>query len=56
MPCRKHQRLKSWLEFAAACKYLDHGKFTELDKEYENIIGMLSRMEEMSSKFCCKKD
>jgi four helix bundle protein len=47
---------QSWLEFSAACKYLDNGRFAELDKEYENIIGMLSRMEEMSSKFCYKKD
>lgn len=45
-----------WLEFSAACKYLDNDKFTELDKEYEHIIGMLSRMEGMASKFCYKKD
>jgi four helix bundle protein len=47
---------QSWLEFCSACKYLDDNKFNELDKEYENIIGMLSRMEEMASKFCYKKD
>ena len=47
---------QSWLEFSAACKYLDNGKFTELDKEYENIIGMLSRMESMAAKFCYKKE
>jgi four helix bundle protein len=47
---------QSWLEFSAACRYLDDNKFTELDKEYENIIGMLSRMEDMASKFCYKKD
>ncbi len=46
---------QSWLEFSASCKYLDNTKFMELDKEYENIIGMLSRMEDMASKFCYKK-
>ena len=45
-----------WLEFSAACKHLDNGKFTELDKEYENIIGMLSKMESMAAKFCYKKE
>jgi four helix bundle protein len=47
---------QSWLEFCSACKYLDDSKFNELDREYENIIVMLSRMEEMASKFCYKKD
>ena len=47
---------QSWLEFCSACKYLDDSKFNELDKEYENIIGMLSRMEGMAAKFCYKKD
>ncbi len=46
---------QSWLEFCTACKYLDNARFLELDKEYENIIGMLSRMEEMANKFCYKK-
>ncbi len=46
---------QSWLELSASCRYLDKTKFTELDKEYENIIGMLSRMEDMADKFCYKK-
>ena len=47
---------QSWIEFSAACEYLDKNKFTELDKEYEQIVGMLSRMEGTASKFCYKKD
>jgi len=46
---------QSWLEFSAACRYLDDMQYSELDKEYENIIGMLSRMESMSNKFCYTK-
>jgi len=46
---------QSWLEFCLACKYLDDSRFAELDKEYENIIGMLSRMEEKADKFCYTK-
>jgi four helix bundle protein len=44
-----------WLEFCSACKFLDDSRFAELDKEYENIIGMLSRMEEKADKFCYAK-
>lgn len=47
---------QSWLEFCHACKYIDHRRFSELDDEYEHIIGMLSSMEKMSSKFCYKKE
>ncbi len=47
---------QSWLEFCSACNYIDNNKFAELDKEYENIIGMLSRMETMAEKFCYKKE
>jgi four helix bundle protein len=46
---------QSWLEFCFACKYLDEEHFAELDREYENIIGMLSRMEEKADKFCYKQ-
>ena len=46
---------QSWLEFCSACKYLDEKRFSELDNEYENIMGMLSRMEEMAHKFCYAK-
>jgi len=46
---------QSWLEFSLACKYLDDQRFATLDTEYEHIIGMLSRMEGMSDKFCYKK-
>ncbi len=46
---------QSWLEFSLACNYIDNNRFLELDKEYENIIGMLSRMENMADKFCYRK-
>ncbi len=46
---------QSWLEFCSACRYLDNARFAELDKEYENIIGMLSRMEALAHKFCYSK-
>jgi four helix bundle protein len=46
---------QSWLEFFSACSYLDKARFEELDKEYENIIGMLSRMEGMADKSCYAK-
>jgi four helix bundle protein len=46
---------QSWIEFCLACKYIDEKRFTELDAEYEHIIGMLSRMESMAHKFCYSK-
>lgn len=45
-----------WLEFCTACTYLDDTRFRQLDDEYENIIGMLSRMEGMAHKFCYGKE
>jgi len=44
-----------WLEFCSACKYLDDARFAELDNNYENIIGMLCRMEEKAHTFCYTK-
>lgn len=41
-----------WLEFSAACKYIDQETFTNLDKDYEEIIAMLNSMEMNSQKFC----
>ena len=46
---------QSWLEFCSSCGYLDNSQFEELDREYESIIGMLSRMEGMADKFCYAK-
>lgn len=43
---------QTWLEFALACKYISEDFFTELDKEYENIIGMLNSVERNADKFC----
>jgi four helix bundle protein len=45
-----------WLEVCAACNYLSNTQFADLDREYENIIGMLSRMEDMAHKFCYGKE
>jgi four helix bundle protein len=42
----------SWLEFCYACHYMDDALFVLLDKEYESVIGMLSRMEHQADKFC----
>jgi len=43
---------QSWLEFCHACHYIDDAVFEVLDKEYESVIGMLSRMEHQADKFC----
>jgi four helix bundle protein len=43
---------QSWLEFCYACEYIDETLFTVMDKEYESVIGMLSRMEQQADKFC----
>lgn len=44
-----------WLEFCCSCNYIDRTRFSELDMEYEHIIGMPGRMEEMADKFCYSK-
>ena len=41
-----------WLEFAKACEYISNEIFKRIDKEYEEIIGMLISMENKSDKFC----
>ena len=41
-----------WLEFSLACGYIDRSAFENLDKEYEEIIGMLSSMDNKAEKFC----
>ncbi len=43
---------QSWLEFCYACQYIAETLFKALDKEYESVIGMLSRMEKQAHKFC----
>jgi four helix bundle protein len=43
---------QSWLEFCYACQYIDETLFTVRDKEYESVIGMLSRMEQQADNFC----
>ena len=41
-----------WLEFSLACNYISTETFSELDKEYEEIIAMLNSMGMNSNKFC----
>lgn len=41
-----------WLEFSQACSYITPVTFSELDKEYDEIINMLNSMEMNSKKFC----
>jgi len=41
-----------WLEFAQACRYISNDVFQCMDKEYEDIIGMLISMEKKADKFC----
>ena len=41
-----------WLEFSLACGYIDQAVFENLDAEYEQIIAMLSSMENKAEKFC----
>ena len=43
---------QSWLEFCRACHYIDDELFLTMDKDYESVIGMLSRMEQQADKFC----
>ena len=41
-----------WLEFSLACGYIDRAVFESPDNEYEEIIAMLSSMENKAEKFC----
>ena len=43
---------ETWLEFALACKYISEDLFTELDEEYEKVIGILNSVERNADKFC----
>ena len=33
-----------WLDYALACKYINNENYEKLNKQYENIIGMLVNM------------
>jgi four helix bundle protein len=43
---------QGWLEFSLACGYIYQAAFENLDNEYEEIIAMLSSMENKAEKFC----
>jgi four helix bundle protein len=43
---------QTWLEFYLSCDYISEDFFNKLDREYENIIGMLNAMDFKADKFC----
>ncbi len=49
---QKASETQCWLEFSAACKYIDKITFDKLDNECENIIGKLNAMDRNAEKFC----
>jgi len=46
---------QTWLDFSLACKYIEQEIFSELDSDYEKILGMLNSMEMKADKFCFPK-
>lgn len=42
---------QNWLDFALKCEYISDETHQKLDKEYENIIGMLVNMQKHSDKW-----
>ncbi len=42
---------QNWLSFAFKCGYLNEGFTNQLSKEYDNIIGMLVRMQQQPNKW-----
>lgn len=42
---------QNWLDFALACRYIEQATFERIDKEYENIIGMLVTMQRHPEKW-----
>jgi four helix bundle protein len=43
---------QSWLDDAFDCGYLNSAEFEELDRRYQNVGGMLSRMIDRADDFC----
>jgi four helix bundle protein len=43
---------QTWLEFCLSCNYISEDDFKKLDREYENIIGLLNAMDFKADKFC----
>jgi len=42
---------QNWLDFALNCNYITIEDHQHIDKEYENIIGMLVNMQKNSEKW-----
>ncbi|GEN75068.1 four helix bundle protein [Chryseobacterium hagamense] len=43
---------QTWLQFALACKYINEEQFRILNKQYNQIIGMLVNMMVQSKNWC----
>lgn len=42
---------QNWLNFASECKYISAESYKDIDKEYENILGMLVNMQKHPEKW-----
>ena len=42
---------QNWLDFALECKYISTQAYHDIDKEYENILGMLVNMQRHPDKW-----
>jgi four helix bundle protein len=47
---------QTWLDFCLACEYINSITFSDLDRKYEQILGMLNSMEIKADKFCFPKE
>jgi four helix bundle protein len=47
---------QTWLDFCLACGYINSVTFSDLDRKYEHILGMLNSMEIKADKFCFPKE
>lgn len=43
---------QTWLQFALACNYINQEQFSNLNNQYNQIIGMLVNMMSQSSSWC----
>lgn len=49
---REAMETQSWVDHALASRYISHAIFDDLDKRYQSIGGILSRMIDRASPFC----
>ncbi|WP_344828827.1 four helix bundle protein [Chryseobacterium ginsenosidimutans] len=43
---------QTWLQFALACNYINKEQFSNLNNQYNQIIGMLVNMMSQSKSWC----